>query len=269
MDYFTDLDLDINYDNQTWKSSSLRFEGLQRKISIGTDVDEQTLKIWAAPGDTMFGSNFLEGAQEGLLDGALLVRYRAIWPFVTGNAAVDVANNQPLAVWPLFTGYVSSIDKGGASHVEMKVKSALMRLNVDMPRNFYQPGCLWTLFSQPGCTLNQDDYTITGTITSYTSTSLYLGGGIPNPTSGDGLPTYCQGRLLFTSGVNEGLLTIMDSNDSEMLHLAYPLTQEPSPGDTVSYWPGCSKSFNTCQVKFNNTTNFRGFDKVPPIMVST
>src|ERR1700685_2633105 len=81
-DYFTDADLDINWNGQTWKSGSLRFEGLQRKISVGLAVDEQNLKIWAAPTDTMFGANFLEGAEEGLLDGVVIVRYRLIWQFV-------------------------------------------------------------------------------------------------------------------------------------------------------------------------------------------
>jgi len=268
LDYFTDLDLDISYNNQVWKSASLRFEGLQRKIGIGVSVDEQNLKVWAAPGDTMFGSAFLEGAQQGLLDGAQVIRYRVIWRFVSGNVAADV-QLQPLAVWPLFTGYVSSISKGGSSHVELKVKSALLRLNVNMPRNYYQPGCGWTLYDQ-FCTVNKSSYQQTGTLgAGTTGKTLVVAGGISTPVGNDGLANYAQGRLLFTSGVNNGLLTLIDTNDSASLSLAYVLDDVPSAGDTITYYPGCSKAYNTCNLKFNNSNNFRGFDKVPPIMLST
>lgn len=267
VDTFTDLDIDINYDNAVWKSDSLRFEGMQRKIAVGTNVDEQTLKIWADSQDTLFGASFPEAVQQGLLDGAQIVRLRAIWPFTSGIVSEDV-QLQPLAVWPLFTGYVAKIVKGGITHVELQVKSALNRLTVNMPRNYYQPGCNWTLFSQ-GCTLVQSDFTQTASIALYGNQSLLLTGGVPNPNGADGISTYCQGRVLFTSGVNTGLLTMCDANDSSSLHLAYPLNQAPTAGDTIQFWPGCSKSFQTCSLKFANQNNFRGYDKVPPIMVST
>ena len=267
-DYFTDLDCDIAYNGIGWKSGSLRIEGLKRKLGIGTSIDEQSVKIWASPTDTLFGSNFLEGAQQCLLDGATLFRYRIIWPFVTGNASVDVSK-VPIGCFPLFSGYISSIDKGGASHIEVKVKSALQRLNVNMPRNYFQPGCLWTLFSS-GCTLNQSSYMNQTTISAFGGNNNVISpnGGVVNPTGGDGLPSYAQGRLYFASGANEGLLTLIDNNDATHLFLAYPLAQAPAVGDVIQYYPGCSKSFNTCKNKFGNSANFRGFDKVPPIMVS-
>jgi uncharacterized phage protein (TIGR02218 family) len=266
-DYFTDLDIDINYGNILWKSSTLRFEGLQRKLAIGLNVDEQTLKIWASPTDTLYGANFLSGVQEGLLDGSTIVRYRAIWRFVTGNAAADI-QQQPLAVWPLFTGFTSTVPKGGTSHIEVKVKSALLKLNVNMPRNYFQPGCNWTLFDA-GCTLIKADFAVLGTIgVDSTLTFLPLVGGVPNPVGADGIANYAQGRLLFTSGVNMGLQVLIDFNNTEGILLAYTLDSQPSTGDTVTYFPGCSKSENTCDKKFNNKNNYRGFDKVPPIMVS-
>ena len=278
-DFFTDLDVDINYDLATWKSTSLRFEGLQRKVGIGLNVDEQTLKIWAAPEDTLFGANFLSGAEEGLLDGAVIARYRAIWNFITGNASIDV-QKQPLVVFPLFTGYTSQITKGGASHVEMKVKSALVKLNVNMPQNYFQPGCGWTLYDSgvfnpdgtafvKGCTLLKAHFAVTGTIgAAPTLNTIPIVGGISSIIGADGIAQYAQGRLLFTSGVNNGLQVLISTNNAVNLYLAYPLNALPSTGDTVTYYPGCSKSYNTCQTKFANQANFRGFDKVPPIVLS-
>lgn len=266
-DYFTDLDIDINYDQQLWKSGSLRFDGLQRKIGIGLNVDEQNLKIWAAPTDTLYGGNFLSGAEQGLLDGSILVRYRAIWAFASGNAAADV-NQEPIAVWPLFTGYTSTISKGGGTHIELKVKSALLKLNVNMPRNYWQPGCLWTLFDQ-GCTLDKAIFAGVSSVgPNATPVNIPVVGGMAVPIAADGIQNYAQGRLLFTSGALNGLQVLIDANDAVQLYLAYPLDEVPAPGDTITFYPGCSKSYFTCGIKFANQANHRGFDKVPPIMMS-
>lgn len=266
-DYFTDLDIDVSYGNQTWKSGSLRFEGLQRKVGIGTSVDEQSLKIWASPTDTLFGSAFLSGAEQGLLDNAIIVRSRIIWPFVSGNAASDVLLS-PIAVFTLFTGFTSAISKGGVSHVEFKVKSGLHKLDVNMPRNYFQPGCLWTLFDQ-GCTLVKSAYAVSGAVgNSPTTRIIPVSGGITTPNGADGIANYAQGRLLFTSGVNNGLQVLINNNDGSNLYLAYLLNNVPAVADTFNYYPGCSKAYTTCSEKYNNQSNFRGFDKVPPVMVS-
>lgn len=266
-DYFTDMDLDITLFGVTWKSGSLRFEGLHRKLAVGLAVDEQTVKIWAQQSDTLFGANFLQGAQDGLLNGVTIVRYRFVWQFVTGNVQADV-KQQPLANWILFTGYTGQILKGGASHIELKVESALKKLDTNMPRNYYQAGCLWTLFDT-GCTLHKSDYTTTAAVVGANSIQIAPAGGVINPDGADGNPSYAQGRLLFTSGVLSGLQVLISTNDSNILTLAYPLNELPTVGDTFQYWPGCSKTFPTCSSKFNNSNNYRGFDKVPPIMLSS
>lgn len=266
-DYFTDMDLDINYNGIVWKSSSLRFEGLQRKLSIGVSVDEQTLKIWAAPTDTLFGANFLANAESGLLDGVIIVRYRIIWPFNSGNVALDVEQT-PLAFFALFTGFTSNIVKGGITHVEMKVKSPLVKLNVNMPRNYFQAGCLWTLFDS-GCTLHKASFVVAGIVgAGPTVLIIPKTGGIAVPTGADGIANYAKGRLQFTTGANSGLQVLINTNDATNLYLAYPLAQVPAPGDHFNFYPGCSKSENTCDLKFANKANYRGYDKVPPIQVS-
>jgi uncharacterized phage protein (TIGR02218 family) len=273
-DYFTDLDVNVSWNNQTWKSQSLRFEGLQRKVGIGLSVDEQTLKIWSwgntagATADTLFGANFLTGAEEGLLDGAVIRRFRIVWQFTSGNVAQDVATTLPIAVWPLFTGYMSQVEKGGISHIECKVKSALVRLTTNMPRNYFQPGCLWTLYDS-GCTLVKASFAVTGTVGSGgDAITIPVSGGVPSPLGADGIANYAQGRLDFTSGVNSGLQVLMDTNDTTNIYLAYPLNALPSPGDGITFYPGCSKAFKTCDTKFSNKANFRGFDKVPPVVIS-
>jgi uncharacterized phage protein (TIGR02218 family) len=266
-DYFTDFDIDISYGGNTYKSSSLRFETLRRKLDIGMAVDEQQLRIWASPTDTLFGGAFLTGVESGVLDGATIVRSRIVWQYNTGNIASDILQ-VPIGVFVLFTGYMSSVQTAGASHVDFKVKSPLQKLQTNMPRNYYQAPCLWQLFST-GCTLNKISYAIGGTVgAGPTLTSIPVNGGISPWQGADGLPYYSYGRLFFNTGVNAGLQVFVDSNDAGRLYLAYPLNALPSAGDSITYYPGCSKSYNTCATKYANQAHFRGFDKVPPISVS-
>ena len=44
----------------------------------------------------------------------------------------------------------------------------------------------------------------------------------------------------------------------------YPLPFAPAPGDTFNVAFGCDHTQATCQSKFNNLVNFRGFPYVPP-----
>ncbi len=43
-----------------------------------------------------------------------------------------------------------------------------------------------------------------------------------------------------------------------------PLQSAPSAGDTFTVYYGCDHTPGTCQSKFNNLANFRGFPYVPP-----
>lgn len=267
-DYFTDLDIDIVFNGNHYKSAGIRIEGLRRKISVGLEVDEQEVKIIALPTDTLFGGVFLASAENGALDGCLITRTRAIWAVRSGNLIADVTEFDPIQTWTMFTGYVSEITGGGRTMISLKVKSPLVKLEVNMPRNFYQPGCLWTLYDN-GCTLNKNSFSLNGTVQAMTnSTYITVLGGISPANGPDSIPMYAQGRILFTSGANAGLQTLVNSNDGQFIVLAYPLHILCSPGDTFTVYQGCSKSFNTCNVKFNNDQNFRGFDKVPPVSVS-
>ena len=48
------------------------------------------------------------------------------------------------------------------------------------------------------------------------------------------------------------------------LTLGYPLQSTPAPGDTFTVYYGCDHTPGTCQSKFNNLANFRGFPYIPP-----
>lgn len=267
-DFFTSLDQDLILLGHTFKANSLRIEGLRYNVGVGFRVDEQDLKISAYPGEELAGADFFGAVQQGLLDGALVKRQRGFWAANQGAAYRDYIE-PPVAVVDLFTGYVSSIERIGRTFAEIKVKSPLSRLDIDLPRNSYQAGCLWTLY-EPGCGVNREDFTTSYTVGSVSVQNVNPDTAISPVTGADGIPYYALGRLKFTSGPLVNFQTWVESNDDVTFGLAYPLKTLPNIGDTFEVSAGCSKigRGGACELKFDNLANFRGFPRVPPVVVS-
>lgn len=78
---------------------------------------------------------------------------------------------------------------------------------------------------------------------------------------------FTGGRLIFTSGANLGFASEVKSHADAGGVVAIQLWQAPpgpiAPSDAFSLTPGCDKSFATCQAKFANGINFRGFPHIP------
>lgn len=262
---YTDIDKRIVYDGDIYSRTELQIEGLRYKVAVGLEVDEQDIRISALTDETIGTATFFTAVGAGLLDGAYITRQRAFWQPNTGIPSEDY-NDTPLAVVTLFIGRVATITKLGRTHVEIKVKSPLSLLDIDMPRNTYQPGCQWLLYDQ-GCALNRALFTTSYVVVSADEVTINVA-SIATPTGADGNPYYMQGRIVFTSGTNDGLTTLAASNGSTFFTLQYPLITPPSPGDTFDASAGCVKTVAACEDKFNNRLNFRGFLRVPPIVVS-
>lgn len=78
---------------------------------------------------------------------------------------------------------------------------------------------------------------------------------------------FTGGRLIFTSGANTGFATEVKRHGAAGGLVALLLWQAPpapiAAGDAFTISPGCDKSFATCQAKFGNGINFRGFPHLP------
>jgi uncharacterized phage protein (TIGR02218 family) len=76
---------------------------------------------------------------------------------------------------------------------------------------------------------------------------------------------YDGGELAWTGGANAGQTVAVRSWDAAtgMLALFLPALYPMQVGDEFTIRPGCGKSFATCQTKFDNVINFRGFPHVP------
>ena len=105
------------------------------------------------------------------------------------------------------------------------------------------------------------DGTIAGTITAKTNNAVFTDSTISQPVG-----WFDGGLLQFTSGLNDGYGMEVKSNTAGgLITLQQPMRRPVSVGDSYSMTAGCNKTSATCQNKFANIVNFRGFNFVPGI----
>lgn len=243
---YTNADVAIALNGYTYLADSILVDGLRFKCAAGLDVDQQQITISAKSADTVRGVPFLQALREGVFDGCEVQRERA---FLTSWAA------PPLGSVVLFKGRVATIDNIGRTTAQITVNSDLVLLDINMPRNLYQPTCVHVLYDS-GCSLVKNAYAASGTVGDGSSFSVINWTGASS--------IYAQGTLLFSSGVNAGASVNIKSATSRALMLSYPLEAAPSAGDAFTVYQGCDHTMSTCQTKFANLANFRGFPFVPP-----
>jgi uncharacterized phage protein (TIGR02218 family) len=223
--------------------------GLKLKQTCGVDIDEQSIDISFKPTSTIAGLPWPIAVREGRFDGATIERARAVLTapggLVIGNAAIV-----------MFHGLVATVDNIGRLSCKMTVKSMLNKLAVDMPRDIWQPHCLNTLYDGP-CTLAKAANGVSGAVGA-SPTLTFI------PWSGSAADTYDQGTITFESGANVGVSRTVRQSTTSGLTLARPLDYLPAVGDGFVVYKGCDKTMTTCQSRFNNLANFRGFPFVPP-----
>ena len=230
-------------------AGDILIDGLKLKQTCGIDIDEQSIDISFKPTSTIAGLSWPIAVREGRFDGATIERARAVLTApggtVIGNAAVVT-----------FHGLVATVDNIGRLSCKMTVKSMLNKLAVDMPRDIWQPNCLNTLYDGL-CTMVKSANGASGTVgTSPTLTFI--------PWSGSATDTYDQGTITFESGPNVGVSRTVRQSTTSGLSLSRPLDYLPAVGDSFVVYKGCDKTMATCQSRFSNLANFRGFPFVPP-----
>lgn len=254
--FYTNLDVDVQVGNILYLSSGVRIKGIRYKLTRGLEVDEQTITIYATDEDKIGASTFIQSVASGLLDGARFRQDRAffdpdVWPPKPADPckAAGAVN--------LFVGSVTSIEEIGRTAIAAKVKSDLSLLDIDMPRNLYQPSCLHTLYDE-GCGLKKALFQSSGSAAAGSTVAKI------NWSNSKGADYFAQGTMKMTSGLNNGQSRPVRGSDGTGFTLLYPLQYAPATGDTFVIYPGCDHTFDTCKNKFMNERNFRGFPYVPP-----
>lgn len=196
---------------------------------------------------TVSGLSLPAALRRGVFDGAVVTMYKVFMSSPTDTSAGAVQ-------W--FSGRVNEVSPGRWSS-RMTIQSHLELLNIPMPRNVIQTGCLHSLFDT-GCGLSKASFTSTATCTGSSSTTTFTYSGLAQATG-----YFDLGVITFTSGVNNGVSRTVKSYASGTIVVINPFPSAPANGDTFSIVPGCDKLQATCSSKFSNIARFKGFPYVP------
>jgi hypothetical protein len=266
---FSAYDADIAYDGHTWPAGAPSHDvASDASWHSGLDVDTWTYKVYPRLADGVDGTPFpdqIDGvswnvaARSGFLDGAtvqVLCAYAAQSPTDPANYGVV----SPAGVLCLFQGTIAAIDDMKSS-LSINLNDVRQLLTVDFPRNLFGSSCRYVLFS-PGCQLVASAFKKSGTIASSSARSSFLSSDIGDPIS---FPSWQLGRIVFTSGANQGLSRAIRawSSDTGMFSLIAPLPFPMVGGDTFDAYPGCNKTRSDCDAA-GNDANYGGQDFIPP-----
>jgi len=246
---YTNIDVTFTYAGVTYLANSILVDGLKYKAAVGLEADQQQITVAARSTDTISGgAPFLQALRDGSFDGCEIVRYRVFFSDRLGGTVIGAAM--------LFKGRLGTIDEIGRTSAKLTVNSDLVLLDIDMPRNMYQPTCLHTLYD-PGCTLQKSDFKFSDIVGAGSTASIIYWPGAN--------ASFAQGTITFNTGVLAGVTATVGSVvNGSSLNLINPLQSVPAPGDRFTVYFGCDHTLTTCQAKFNNLVNFRGFPYVPP-----
>ncbi len=248
---WTNVDQPVTYNGATFSATGPLVQGLKYKGSVGLEVDKQQINIAARPTDLISGSPVLNAIREGAFDGAIVQRDRVFLIAIGGTVIGGVT---------MFHGRVSTVDSVGRTQAQITVASDLVILDYDMPHNMYSPTCVHVLYDS-GCGVIRGTYSASGMVGAGSTMSV-----INTSVAAAG---HAQGSIVFTSGLNANVrATVRSVIAGTSLTLMYPLPDPPSPGDAFTVAFGCDHTRGTCQSKFNNLANFRGFPFVPPPQIA-
>ena len=248
---WTNVDLPVTYNGANFSATGPLVQGFKYKATVGLEVDKQQIAVAARPTDLISGAPALNAIRAGAFDGATVQRDRVFLTSIGGAAIGGVM---------LFHGRVSTIDSIGRTSAQITVASDLVILDYNMPRNVYSATCVHTLYDS-GCGVIRGTYSANGSAGAGSTSVL-----INTPVAAAG---HAQGSLVFTSGINANVrATVKSVTPGTSLTLMYALPASPGAGDAFTVAFGCDHTRGTCQAKFANLSNFRGFPFVPPPQIA-
>jgi uncharacterized phage protein (TIGR02218 family) len=224
-----------------------KFERSKTKTVIGTQVDELEVKIYTEPTDLIGETPFLQAAWQGQLDGALLQLERAFMPSYGDTSPGTVV---------LFAGRISDIDCTRTG-IDLKCRSHLELLNIQMPRRLWQSSCTH-VFGDAMCQFDRSELRATfaagaGSTQTQIATSL-------NPTPAS---LYVQGTIIGATGANAGSSRSVANMASGWVYVKLAFLSPVLPGDEFQLLPGCDRTIASCTNVFNNAIHFGGFPYIP------
>lgn len=240
--YLTDHVRDIVIGANTYKTDSgYQFTGLAAESNMSPGV----LDLTGVAG--LAGIDY-DTVASGVFDNARVYAFATTW-------RTPVVDEEPLGL--AFLGKTTLKDDRYTAEMMMAVDA----LNQSTGKT-YTPSCQKKFGGQEfaGCKVALGPITVTGTLTSVTSASVFR-----DSTRAEAADYFGEGTIAFTSGANAGLkpLEIKTHAADGTLTLHAPCHYPVAIGDAYTLIPGCRKRLADCATKWNNIVNFGGFSYVP------
>ena len=239
-------DVDLYLDGICY-DSNLKMTRDKTRLIAGVEVDTLSVTIFPEPTNYLGGIPLSQAVRAGILDGAEFKLERAFFVPDWSTFLFKVIR---------FSGKVADIEDFTRSEIPLTVNSDIQILNVQMPRDVYQPGCRRVLYG-PGCDVIKNSFATAATI-SAGSTSNVLIGALSGPER-----TFTLGTVTMTSGENAGLSRTVKYYASGTFYLVLPFPKVPAAGDTFTAFAGCDRTLATCGSVFSNSAKFSGEPFVP------
>jgi uncharacterized phage protein (TIGR02218 family) len=224
-----------------------KFERSKTNTVIGTQVDELDVNIYPETTDLIGATSWLQAAWQGQLDGAVLQLERAFMPTYGDTSPGTVV---------LFAGRVSDIDCS-RSGIDMKCRSHLELLNIQMPRRLWQSSCTH-VFGDAMCLFNRASLQASFSCLSGSTETQIVSSVNPTPAG-----LYVQGTIIGLTGANAGYSRTVSGMSAGTVSVKLAFLSPPATGDQFQLLPGCDRSLATCTNVFNNAVHFGGFPYVP------
>jgi len=239
---FTDHDRDLVFDGTTFAAAT-GFTATEVKDAVGLSVDN--LEVESALHADSLNEDDLAA---GLFDDAAIEIWRVNWQ----DAAQRVL---------MRSGSIGEVRRAGSAFAA-EVRGLAHYLQQPKGRLF-QYGCDADL-GDARCTVDLTDpaFKGTGTVAAAFSLRLFTASGLGSFAN----DWFTRGLVTFTTGANAGRAQEVRrhrSGSPATLELWQPMAHPIVPGDTFIVTAGCDKQFATCQAKFANAVNFRGFPHIP------
>jgi uncharacterized phage protein (TIGR02218 family) len=244
---WTSCDVNISDGTNTWATASSSVPVITRgqcRSSAGLSVD--SLEVTLAPGDaTLGGTGMKLAAIQGSFDNVRVLVERA-YMTTWGSAA-----NLKVTV---FDGLVVDVAPG-STEIVLSVKSALNRLNEQIPKRLIQPQCPYRVFDTQ-CGLTAATWTDTAKTVAAGTTAGVIQLNASSTTANVG------GYVRVTSGTLNGTYRTIKAVAGAAVTLNMPLPNIPTTGVTLSIVKGCDKTRAACRA-FSNIQNYGGYPDAP------
>lgn len=240
---FTDHDRDVTFDGTTFEAAA-GFTASEMRDSVGLSVDN--LEVTSALSSERLSEADLAA---GLYDDARVEIFRVNWAEPEQRALMRVGSLGEVRR----AGLTFTAEVRGLSHYLQQPKGRLYQFTCDADLGDQRCKVL----------LSNPLYRGEGTIIAAPSTRRFTVSGLDS--FGD--DWFSRGLLTFTSGAASGqsieVRTHSKTVDAVSIEL-WAAARGPLQADqTFIVTAGCDKHMATCQAKFANVANFRGFPAMP------